>query len=93
MNIYLNGAPGSPFQMGGCQGCHGFQGQLLGGDMSPVVAAAGQNAQQAKSIDSLSATSTRTVIHRDRGLVREDGHSLREFEGLKASVPGTPKGR
>jgi hypothetical protein len=37
-NVYLNGASGSPFQMGGCQGCHGTQGQSVGGDMSVVVA-------------------------------------------------------
>ena len=48
--------------------------------MSVLIGAAGQNAQQAESIDSLAATATRTVIHRDRGLVHEDGHSLREFE-------------
>ena len=36
-NVYVNGAP-NPFQMGGCQGCHGFQGQLVGGDMSVLVA-------------------------------------------------------
>ena len=64
INVYVNGAP---FQMGGCQGCHGFQGQYQGGDMSVLIGAAGQNAQQAESIDSLPATSTRTVMHRDRG--------------------------
>jgi hypothetical protein len=39
-NVYLNGASGSPFQMGGCQGCHGTQGQSKGGDMSVVIARA-----------------------------------------------------
>jgi hypothetical protein len=39
-NVSLNGAPESPFQMGGCHGCHGFQGQLLGGDMSVILAEA-----------------------------------------------------
>ena len=48
MNVYVNGAPGSPFQMGGCRGCHGFQGQSQGGDMSVLIGAAGQNAQQAE---------------------------------------------
>ena len=37
-NVYLKGASGSPFIMGGCQGCHGFQGQDAGGDMSVLVA-------------------------------------------------------
>jgi hypothetical protein len=39
-NVYLNGAIGSPFQMGGCQGCHGTQGQSAGGDMSVIVSRA-----------------------------------------------------
>jgi hypothetical protein len=39
-NVYLNGAAGSPFQMGGCQGCHGTQGQVAGGDFSAVVSGA-----------------------------------------------------
>jgi hypothetical protein len=39
-NVYLNGASGSPFQMGGCQGCHGTQGQSVGGDMSVIVSRA-----------------------------------------------------
>ncbi|MGA8195659.1 MAG: hypothetical protein WB902_20075, partial [Acetobacteraceae bacterium] len=38
LNVYLNGAPGSPFQMGGCQGCHGTQAQSMGGDMSRIIA-------------------------------------------------------
>jgi hypothetical protein len=37
-NVYFNGVSGSPFQMGGCQGCHGTQGQSVGGDMSVIVA-------------------------------------------------------
>ncbi len=80
-NVYLHGAAGSPFVMGGCQGCHGFQGQNQGGDMSVLIAAAGENAQQAESIDALPARSTRTVIHRNRGLLHDDGHSIPEFEG------------
>jgi hypothetical protein len=42
-NVYLNGAAGTPFQMGGCQGCHGTQGQALGGDMSRLIAVAPLN--------------------------------------------------
>jgi hypothetical protein len=42
-NVYLNGAAGSPFQMGGCQGCHGTQGQSVGGDMSRLIGAAPGN--------------------------------------------------
>jgi hypothetical protein len=45
-NVYLNGAPGSPFQMGGCQGCHGTQGQSIGGDMSRLIGAAPSNSTQ-----------------------------------------------
>ena len=31
-NVYRQGRrPGSPFMMGGCQGCHGFQGQSQAG--------------------------------------------------------------
>ena len=37
-NVFFHGVTGSPFQMGGCQGCHGTQGQSVGGDMSVVVA-------------------------------------------------------
>jgi hypothetical protein len=42
-NVYLNGAAGSPFRMGGCQGCHGAQGQANGGDMSVLLAFASSN--------------------------------------------------
>lgn len=45
-NLYLHGAPGSPFQMGGCQGCHGTQGQSVGGDMSRLIAAAPANSTE-----------------------------------------------
>jgi hypothetical protein len=45
-NVYLNGTAGSPFQMGGCQGCHGAQGQANGGDMSPVMAFAPSNSSR-----------------------------------------------
>ena len=81
--VYIQGAAGSPFAMGGCQGCHGFQGQLAGGDMSVLIANGTANAQQAESIDSSPVASVRTVIHRDRNAVIEDGHSLREFEASR----------
>jgi hypothetical protein len=32
--------------MGGCQGCHGTQGQSIGGDMSRLVGAAPSNSTQ-----------------------------------------------
>lgn len=92
-NVYLNGASGSPFVMGGCQGCHGFQGQNSGGDMSVLIAQAGENAQRAESIDSSPVTSVRTVIRRARDLLHGDGHSIREFEeSLKGSGHGTSTG-
>ena len=51
-NVYLNGTAGSPFQMGGCQGCHGAEGQANGADMSPVIAFAPFNSNNsAESID------------------------------------------
>ena len=78
-NVYVNGAQGSPFTMGGCQGCHGFQGQTGGGDMSVLVAQAGANAQLPESLDSSPVESTRTVIRRGSGILRGDGHSLQEF--------------
>ena len=93
MSVYLNGAAGSPFEMGGCQVCHGFQGQYQGGDMSVLIAQAPPNSQQAELIDLSPVASVRTVIHRARSLVKGDGHSLREFERLRARGPGTPKGR
>ena len=43
-NVFLNGAS---VQMGGCQGCHGFQGQIAGGDMSRLIAVAPSNSTQA----------------------------------------------
>ncbi|MGD9510811.1 MAG: hypothetical protein AB7I59_07670 [Geminicoccaceae bacterium] len=81
--VYVQGAAGSPFAMGGCQGCHGFQGQIAGGDMSVLIANGTANAQQAESIDSSPVASVRTVIHRDRHAPIEDGHSLREFEASR----------
>ena len=39
-NVYFNG---TSVQMGGCQGCHGFQSQILGGDMSRLISVAPSN--------------------------------------------------
>lgn len=33
-NVYIGG---KSYQMGGCQGCHGTQGQAIGGDMSAII--------------------------------------------------------
>jgi hypothetical protein len=46
-NVFLNG---KSVQMGGCQGCHGFQGQTGGGDMSRLMAVAPGNSTQAPEI-------------------------------------------
>ena len=67
-NVYLAGASGSPFQMGGCQGCHGFQGQFLGGDMSRLISAAPQNSWKAESLDATDDKSVRTYRNRSRGV-------------------------
>ena len=67
-NVYLNGVAASPFQMGGCQGCHGFQAQYLGGDMSRLIAAAPQNSWTAESIDVSAANAIKTYWHRQRGV-------------------------
>jgi hypothetical protein len=56
MNVYLNGVSGSPFQMGGCQGCHGTQGQSQGGDMSVVVARAPYASLFPEAVDADAAT-------------------------------------
>jgi hypothetical protein len=50
-NVFVYGGTGSPFQMGGCQGCHGFQGQSVGGDMSVLIATAPYDTLYADSID------------------------------------------
>jgi hypothetical protein len=63
-NVYVAGATGSPFQMGGCQGCHGFQGQSLGGDMSVLVANGPSNSEIAESIDASGATAVKTFTQR-----------------------------
>ena len=63
-NVYVAGAAGSPYQMGGCQGCHGFQGQLLGGDMSVLVANGSSNSEFAESIDATGAQAIKTYTQR-----------------------------
>ncbi|WOJ90417.1 hypothetical protein RZS28_03735 [Methylocapsa polymorpha] len=70
-NVYLNGAPGSPFQMGGCQGCHGTQGQSIGGDMSRLIGAAPSNSTAPpESIDADEAASLRSFIERSAAVSR-----------------------
>ena len=70
-NVYLKGASGSPFQMGGCQGCHGFQGQDAGGDMSVLVAAAPYDTLFADSLDAAALTPSEPIT--SAGLVLSSG--------------------
>jgi hypothetical protein len=71
LNVYLNGAPGSPFQMGGCQGCHGTQAQSMGGDMSRIIALAPcDSIGPIDSIDSDEATSVRSYLRRSNAAPR-----------------------
>lgn len=88
-NVYVKGAPGSPFQMGGCQGCHGFQGQLLGGDMSVLVASGSSNSETAESIDASDRTSIRTFALRMSDVRQRSGVTLCHFFRCKAAE--TPK--
>jgi hypothetical protein len=61
-NVYVNGAS---VQMGGCQGCHGFQGQVLGGDMSRLIAVAPSNSTNTpESIDADDNMALRTFLLR-----------------------------
>jgi hypothetical protein len=69
-NVYLNGASGSPFQMGGCQGCHGTQGQAPGGDMSRIIAIAPYDSSMAESIDADEATSVQSYLKRSNAVTR-----------------------
>ena len=89
-NVYLNGAAGSPFQMGGCQGCHGFQGQFQGGDMSRLIAAAPGNAWQAESITASAATSIRTHFHRSGHVSIPDGGEIPDGVTPRHFKRGTP---
>lgn len=78
-NVYVDGATGSPFQMGGCQGCHGFQGQYLGGDMSVLVATGSGNSTIAESIDADGTTALRTFHRRVLDVRRRSGVPLEHF--------------
>jgi hypothetical protein len=70
LNVYLNGASGSPFQMGGCQGCHGTQGQAVGGDMSRLIAAAPSNSNLApESIDADEAAAVKSYLERSKDVI------------------------
>lgn len=70
-NVYLNGASGSPFQMGGCQGCHGTQGQSVGGDMSRLIAAAPSNSFGAPElIDATEAEAVKSYLGRSKDVIQ-----------------------
>jgi hypothetical protein len=85
VNIHLDGAPGSPLQMGGgCQSCQGFQGQLLGGDMSPVVAGGAGNAARPESLDAPVATSVKTLRQRTKNVLDPTLHKASVRRTLKA---------
>ncbi len=72
-NVYLNGASGSPFQMGGCQGCHGTQGQSVGGDMSRLIAGGPSNSSaQPESIDADEATAVKSYLERSKDVIRRE---------------------
>jgi hypothetical protein len=70
-NVYLNGASGSPFQMGGCQGCHGTQGQSIGGDMSRLIAKAPFNSTgPPESIDADEAAAVKSYLERSKDVIQ-----------------------
>jgi hypothetical protein len=71
LNVYLNGASGSPFQMGGCQGCHGAAGQSNGGDMSVLIGFGPSNAAgPPESIDNSAEAAVKSYAVRSYGLIR-----------------------
>jgi hypothetical protein len=71
LNVYLNGTVGSPFQMGGCQGCHGAAGQSNGGDMSVLIGFGPSNAAgPPESIDNAPDAATKSYAVRSYGLMR-----------------------
>jgi hypothetical protein len=71
LNVYLNGAAGSPFQMGGCQGCHGTQGQSVGGDMSRLIAVAPSNSTgPPEPLDSEESAALKGFLLRSRDELR-----------------------
>jgi hypothetical protein len=64
-NIYVNGDPQSPYQMGGCKGCHGTQGQNIGGDMSVLIGRGPSNTTPPpESIDAGAVESVKSNIER-----------------------------
>jgi hypothetical protein len=65
-NVTTNGQTVS---MGGCQSCHGFQAQLIGGDMSRLIAAAPFNSIVPESLDAPPGRSVRTYRQRSQGVV------------------------
>jgi hypothetical protein len=80
-NVTLNG---QAYQMGGCQGCHGFQAQYIGGDMSRLLAVGAPNVATPESIDSSDTASVRNYQQRTTAV------SLRQFRpplGLKGRPP------
>jgi hypothetical protein len=69
-NVYLNDAAGSPFQMGGCQGCHGAAGQALGGDMSVLLSSGPLNANsRPESIDAGPDAALRSYLARSAAIL------------------------
>lgn len=63
-NVFVNGAA---VQMGGCQGCHGFQGQASGGDMSRLIAVAPSNSNQApETIEIDEAEALKSFLERSK---------------------------
>jgi hypothetical protein len=71
LNVYLNGATGSPFQMGGCQGCHGAAGQSNGGDMSVLIGFGPSNAAgPPESINNPPEAAAKSYAVRSHGLIR-----------------------
>lgn len=85
INVYVNGDANNPYQMGGCQGCHGFQGQYLGGDMSVLIANGYSNTVLPESIDANDATSIRTYRRRVLDARQRTGVSLRHYFPLGAA--------
>jgi YVTN family beta-propeller protein len=71
LDVYLNGATGSPFQMGGCQGCHGAAGQSNGGDMSVLIGFGPSNAAgPPESINDSAEAAVKSYAVRSYGLIR-----------------------
>jgi hypothetical protein len=76
-NVYLNGAVGSPFQMGGCQGCHGAAGQSNGGEMSVLIGFGPSNAAgPPESVDNPPEAAAKSYAVRSYGLSRARSFGL-----------------